>query len=135
MPGCKIALETLVKMGHELFIMSFCGKNREVESRQALDAIKHLIPESNWVFVRDRKLKSVRCSELGLDVMIDDRLDILQHFVRAQVPRVTKQLIWFDCPVNNRPPAGIAVAHNWAEVITLFSADSTPSISAPLADQ
>ena len=47
MPGAKEALEELKQQGHELFVVSFCGKRRALETREKLLEIRHLIPPKN----------------------------------------------------------------------------------------
>ena len=94
MEGLFQALDALKADGHELFIVSFCGARREAETRAALKArhVSNWIPEQNWFFTRDRKLKVKVCRDQGLQFMIDDRLDILQSFP----PESSVHLIWFN---------------------------------------
>ena len=73
MPGCVEALQQLRKDGHTLVLVSFCGKSRAEQTKK--------IPEMKLFhevyFVRDRKYKNQVCHHRALDVLIDDRVDIL----------------------------------------------------------
>lgn len=73
MPGAIEAIIELAKK-HELWILSFCGKTRELESRTFLLAnnVNIIIPENNWIFVKKPTLKANKMKELNLDILIDD---------------------------------------------------------------
>jgi hypothetical protein len=80
MSGALDALEELKKRNCELFIVSFAGKKRGDETRKTiLSTVNHLIPENNIFIVNDRKLKGHICKEHNLQVLIDDRKDVLME--------------------------------------------------------
>jgi len=120
-PWMEGALETLASLAatkkHQLFIVSFCGKKRELETREALKAkVAPFIPESNWIFVRDRKLKSKACKDNQIDVMIDDRLDILLNLLQD---KACPWLIWFNPsahPVKQKAAKQIIQCDTWSDV-------------------
>lgn len=75
MPHCLEALQQLSK-DHELYLVSFCGARRANSTRQYLTTtypglFKHLY------FVKNSSYKNDICRHVGADVMIDDRLDVL----------------------------------------------------------
>jgi len=58
MENCREVLERLNAAGHVLYVVSFCGKKREQETRLALNHyLSDIIPEERWIFTRDRMLK------------------------------------------------------------------------------
>jgi hypothetical protein len=71
-------LELLQRDGHELILVSFCGRRRANETRRTLkEKYKGLFDEV--FFVKDKKYKKDICEFKNLDVMIDDRTDVLRH--------------------------------------------------------
>ena len=75
-PDCLKYLEQLNKDGHELYLVSFCGRRRANETRRELNnTYKGLFKE--MYFVKDKKYKKDICQYRNLDTMIDDRTDIL----------------------------------------------------------
>lgn len=75
MPDCLESLQTLRSLGHQLFLISFCGAKRAAKTREYLSTINH--PFDELYFVKDRRYKRDVCERLGVDLMIDDRLDVL----------------------------------------------------------
>lgn len=73
--GCEETLRALRAQGHKLFLVSFCGRSRADNTRAYLQPLG-LFDE--LFFVKDRKYKQNICLLLGLDVLIDDRLDVLE---------------------------------------------------------
>lgn len=74
MPGCKEALKLLRKEGHYLVLVSFCGKNRAETNRKNLPLDEYF---DEVFFVKNRDHKNLICKAKALDVLIDDRQDIL----------------------------------------------------------
>jgi hypothetical protein len=78
--GALAALETLSSdYDYELYVLSFCGKKTEMETRQALQQVRHLIPEERWIFTRKREHKAREMKGRGIPVLIDDREDIIRN--------------------------------------------------------
>lgn len=80
------ACENLLKLkglGHKLFLISFCGKTRAMETMKSLQTslITDEMPCSDIFdgiyFVKDKKYKKELCEYLNCHFMIDDREDIL----------------------------------------------------------
>lgn len=80
------AVENLMKLkdqGHKLFLISFCGKTRAIETKQSLE--NTMISENvscaslfdEIYFVKDTKFKRPMCEYLNCHFMVDDRDDIL----------------------------------------------------------
>ena len=74
MPGCCEALLELKAQGHYLVLVSFCGKNRANSTRRNLPLSKYF---HKAYFVRNRAYKNDICKAEALDVLIDDRQEIL----------------------------------------------------------
>lgn len=66
---------------YELYILSFCGRRREEQSRVALriGGYNRLIPEDKWLFVRNRLDKLDSMLDNGIDILIDDTWQIVRH--------------------------------------------------------
>ncbi len=74
-PGCIEALKKLKELGHKLILVSFCGSKRARKTRSYLTKLQLF---DNMYFVKKRSFKKDICNHEGLDLLIDDRLDILQ---------------------------------------------------------
>lgn len=72
--------EELIKLRqkHSLYLNSFCGETRAVETALV---IKSELPDifEEIIFVKDRKFKGLICQKFGCHVLIDDRLDVLRQ--------------------------------------------------------
>lgn len=82
-PGCIETLTALKAAGHKLILLSFCGARRAKNTRDYLTE-KHTGLFDELIFVKDRKYKSVICNRYGIDVLIDDRQDILSTVAPTQ---------------------------------------------------
>ena len=76
-PGCLEALQILRAQGHRLILISFCGRNRAKRTREYLDSLDEK-PFHEVYFVKNRNYKAHVCQQRGVDIMIDDRMDILK---------------------------------------------------------
>lgn len=74
---CLASLLHLRSIGHKLVLISFCGARRAKETREYFATLKEN-PFDEMYFVKNRKHKKQICQFAGVDVMIDDRLDILE---------------------------------------------------------
>lgn len=72
------AIEVLTKLkddGHSLYLISFCGRNRAIETNESLKEYSHLF--EGQFYTKNREYKGFVCNYLECDVMIDDRQDVL----------------------------------------------------------
>ena len=77
MPGSLQAVEELSKK-YDLYILSFCGKKTENETRIALrNKVEIFIPEEKWIFTRKREDKTKRMIEHEITTLIDDTPQII----------------------------------------------------------
>jgi hypothetical protein len=82
-PGALAAVEKLQDR-YDLYILSFCGKKTEAETREALGhGVAHIIPEDKWMFTRKREHKVKRMKENGISILIDDTKDIIDLVTAA----------------------------------------------------
>jgi len=81
MPGCIVALQQLKKDGHYLVLVSFCGPNRAHSTRKQLPLNDYF---DEIYFVKNRKYKNDICKARALDLLIDDRKDILDTLEFSQ---------------------------------------------------
>ena len=65
---------------HTVYLLSFCGKKTEMATRERLHAagVHEWLPEERWLFCRDRKHKPRLMAEHGIQLLIDDRGDIIR---------------------------------------------------------
>lgn len=73
------ALDTLLSLkpsGHELYLVSFCGKRRARATREGINKMYPKLFDELY-FVKKKTYKKDIIRHLGLDVMIDDTMDIL----------------------------------------------------------
>lgn len=91
MPGAVEAIKRLHSAGHKLFIISFCGRSRAVETRASLAKAGLSEFFEDQFFCKDKSNKALICKYLGCDVMIDDRTEILEK-VRAINPLINAVL-------------------------------------------
>lgn len=84
LPGALEGLRSLTA-SHTVYLLSFCGKKTEDATRERLRAadVHTWLPEERWLFCRDRKHKPRLMKEHGIELLIDDRGDIIAN-VRAQ---------------------------------------------------
>ena len=73
------AMKTLIELSktNKLYINSFCGKRRAIETKESLYDSGILNYFSNCFFVKDRYKKGIICSLLNAHFMIDDNKDVL----------------------------------------------------------
>lgn len=87
------AFENLLKLkqlGHKLFIISYCGKNRAIETKKSLeetmisDTMSYADLFDRIYFVKYRKYKKDICEYLQCHFMVDDRDDIQEEIIRSE---------------------------------------------------
>jgi hypothetical protein len=85
MPGCIEALTKWKQMGHELFILSFCGKARAAYIARTVEKdFGHLFDVNHVICVPDKMLKSQVCMNRQIDWLLDDNLEVLNSLVNTQ---------------------------------------------------
>lgn len=111
MPNAQKALETL--QNHNLYLVSFCGKNRAVETHESLvdTGLSKLFQKE--YYVKDKKFKSDVCKYLGCHFMIDDRIGILDN-VKAVNPNIIT--ILFGGEGNSHK-----TAKDWNDVLEIIN--------------
>ena len=82
MPNAIDSLKKLKELGNDLYLISYCGKNRAMKSFNALETnnVSNLFNE--LFFVKCTKFKGSICSYVGCHFMVDDRLFILDNIKR-----------------------------------------------------
>lgn len=123
MPNAIESLHLLKKLGHKLYLISFCGKTRAVQTKKSIDDnIPDLFEET--YFVKSKKYKKDITKYVGCDIMIDDTLDIL---VDIEKTRSCPNNIWFkgdptfDDPRKNPRNMKIISATSWPDVVKICS--------------
>ena len=80
--GAFDSIRDLVNQGHEIVLISKCGipvMTKTVSWLQYHDFFEHTgVSIDSMYFVRNREEKAPLAQDLGVDIMIDDREDIIQ---------------------------------------------------------
>lgn len=83
MPGALEGIKALSQK-YNLYVLSFCGKKTERETRLALrKEILPYIPEWKWIFTREREHKVDRMKQHGITTLVDDTETIIQWVKNA----------------------------------------------------
>jgi hypothetical protein len=121
--GALLALTDLKLQGHDLYLISFCGRHRAEETRHIINTrYPNLFTE--LYFVTKKSNKAGIIDYLGCDVMIDDRIEILQN-IHRHIP--STQCIWFiGDPAFERDQTytqdfALTITKSWSEVTTCIS--------------
>jgi len=115
MSGFFKSIAELKEMGHTMYFNSMSGPDREKQVREFFRGIKEItdiIPEENWHFVRTRSEKTKTTDATKADLMIDDRLDIVENVKSHGV----KHVLWFTNS-SKEPPAGVVKVKSWKEIV------------------
>ena len=95
MPGAPEALSLLSTRGHQLVLLSFCGKTRALGTKKAILEHAHA---RHWFrdlfFVKDILNKKLVVAAAKCNVMIDDTLDILLDIAKSDDCKGVV-LVWF----------------------------------------
>lgn len=116
-PGCVEALQEMKKQGHKLYLLSFCGAKRAKSTRDYLNE-KHKDLFDVLIFVKNRKFKANLCAKHGIDVLIDDRQDILSNIKPTQSILFTYEDTLAGKAIQ--APKNMAVASSWEEVLKVL---------------
>ena len=79
-PGCLETLRLMKQNGHYLVLISFCGAKRAKATREYLEPLNVF---DKMYFVKNKLFKNQICQYEGIDVMIDDRQDVLNTITPA----------------------------------------------------
>ena len=124
-----LAVENLLKLkalGHRLYLISFCGRSRALETQTSLEQTKLTDSMScadvftDIIFVKDIEYKRYICEYLNCHFMIDDREDIQRHVVQSECKTIP---ILFG---SEKHPDFVA-AKDWNQVVEIIT--STPYFS------
>jgi FMN phosphatase YigB (HAD superfamily) len=125
MEGALESLQELKRLGHKLYLISFCGKSRAIETA---NSIKSTVPEifDGLFFVKNKDYKKHICQHLNCDVMIDDTLpilvDIAKHTKNIQLVCYTGDPSYND-PANTRIN-NITLIDSWKDIVEFCSKQS-----------
>lgn len=123
----KLGLDSLytLKQISSLHLVSFCGATRAKETAASINKIDTKLFDGGLYFTSDSKApakdKGYVCQMLGLDVLIDDTLDILEDIAKHNQCPV---LIWFKGDPQFKDDrkashASILEARDWSDVVTI----------------
>lgn len=75
MPDAIESLYQLREMSNKLFLISFCGKNRAIETKKSIDELGDLFEDQ--YYTKKKEWKGYVCQHLNIDIMIDDNQEVL----------------------------------------------------------
>ena len=80
MPGSIDGLSNLASQ-YSLYLLSYCGLATENKTRESLRiaGVPSFLPEERWLFTRKREDKVKLMKERGIELLLDDREDIVAH--------------------------------------------------------
>lgn len=134
MPGCIEALMALKSKGHRLFIVSFCGERRAKETmRLYQEKYTHIFEDA--FFVKKRPFKHDVAVYCGIDVMVDDRFDILKHMTTVHRIHFVGDLmddIVKEAAQDKRTKR--FTAKNWSDVVQIIDIPIFPRGNKPNPD-
>lgn len=71
----------VLSLNYECYIISYRGKNIDKEQQRRIHlrklGVDRFIPEMNWIFTKSREEKGIVCREMGIDIMIDDKEEVM----------------------------------------------------------
>lgn len=106
-------MRDLKQRGHRLFLISFAGKRVGQETKDALkEHAPDCIMENDMYIVNKRTKKGILCNQLNIDIMIDDRIDVLEK-VLEDSPK-TKCILFGGQKTDN---PHIIHVDNWVQLI------------------
>jgi len=114
MPFAHDALSTLKKLGHNLYLISFCGKNRAIETRKSIEDSEYSNLLNSLYFVKGKPYKDKLCQYLGCHFVIDDSVDVLDNIKVHNDKIVT---ILFDADNHSVHKC----AKDWYEVLRIIN--------------
>jgi len=103
-PGAVETLTKLHSLGHQLYIVSLCGKERMEQVRKSLEKT---FPDNMFqliYFVKNKLKKGLVCASVGLDVMVDDDSDVCKS-------------VGIDSPHTHVFHFGSTKEHTWPMVL------------------
>jgi hypothetical protein len=121
MPGAIKSLEKLNSQNNNLYLISFCGKNRAISTNKSIsdNSLAYLFKEQ--FYVKNASYKKDVCKRLGCNFMIDDREDVLDEVKKSNTEIIT---ILFGKSQNECLNNNHKCAENWEDVVKIIS--STP---------
>lgn len=114
MPGAKEAIIELAKH-HELFLISFCGKRRAIETKASIITAGIFDYFTSLYFVKHPEYKSQITKYIGCDLMIDDNIDVLDNISKHNDTIYT--LLLLDTTHKN----GHIHVSSWNNTVTLIN--------------
>jgi hypothetical protein len=116
------ALKLLKSKGHLLYLNSFCGKSRAIETQKSIELQCTDKIFEDLYFVKSKQFKGIVTDALEADIMIDDTLDILLTIRNKHKCPI---LIWFvgdpSFDDTHNAPKGILKVSSWHEILQIVS--------------
>lgn len=119
MPGEIEALNELKSQNHNLYLISYCGKKRATETRDSMDNNNVSCLFQAKYYVKNKKFKSNICNDVGIHIMIDDRIGILNS-IKQSNKNILTILFAHDFEESNLK-CPHKIAKNWNQVLEIIN--------------
>lgn len=122
-PSVIESLSTLQRLGHELIIISKIphGDKTKVLNRTIKKGIvPSFVAEGDVHFCYEREEKGPIAKQLGVDVMIDDRVQVHDIMAANEIPHRILFLEGHDDRKFYTLNTSVIEAHNWCEVVNII---------------
>lgn len=113
MPLAEDSVKFLKDQGHNLHLISFCGKSRAAETRVSMNDSGLSDLFKGMYFVKSKPSKNELCQHLGCHFMIDDNIEILDNIKAHNSKIVTILFDGDEHPVHK-------CAKDWNSVLKII---------------
>ena len=113
MPLAEDSVKFLKEQGHDLYLISFCGKSRAAETRVSMNDSGSSDMFKEMYFVKSKPSKNELCQHLGCHFMIDDNIEILDNIKAHNSKIVTILFDGDEHPVHK-------CAKDWNSVLKII---------------
>lgn len=113
-------LGVLKNSGHKLVIISKISKGDEAKVTEYLTwhhIVPELVKEENLIFCYEREEKGPIAENLGIDVIVDDRVQVHNAMAKYGVPHRILFLEGYDDRLDYALEISVLQAENWSEVL------------------
>lgn len=114
-PGAFENLEILKRQGHSLYLISFSGRKRSIETQLFIQR-HHPNIFIRTIYVKKREYKAKICQRYALDLMLDDNIDILQS-----IPVINTIHFRYGDVNPYHDPVAKFTAYTWEEAMEIIS--------------
>jgi hypothetical protein len=124
-PGALPVLRKILRRGHTLHVISKIDRGDELRVMRNLAAHRltpNIIKTENVMFCFTRAAKGPIAKCLGIDIHIDDRIEVIRAVMRSGIRRAVLFTGAYDESEGKRLSKKVRKAEDWKEVFSLLEA-------------